>query len=1364
MKKILVILALVFPLMVIGQTQTENYIKTTHYQTEEQNENTTLENDEKIESITYYDGLGRPKQNIAIRAGGNNQDIITPIVYDEFGRQAKEYLPYSNVSQQNSSQHYRDNNSLINNLNNYYTSKHSEDIEVNNENPYSEKVFEPSPLNRVEKQGAPGFAWKANLDNNLDHTIKYKYNLNTPEDEVKKFEVVFTNGVASLNLNEDYQTNSLYKNIIKNENWKQSDGNNNTVHEFKNDLGRVILKRSFNENEPHDVYYVYDNYGNLIYVIPPLASDNVFELITKPRPYVYNQSISIYDLLINDDGNPVSGGGSVRITIENSELNIIFGGGFTQATIDVTKTYPINAIHPIPDMNLGYLDVNEQSNRYTVYIENNQIKFIDNNPGTSGFSGFNHTFIKPLDSSLFSSVITDELELNEAILENLCYQYKYDKRNRLIEKKIPGKEKEYIVYNKLDQPVLTQDANLRKNHQWFFSKYDAFGRVVYTGVYTHTGEATQSEMQTELNAHYAGENPPKQFEEKLGSEGSYHYYSNVTFPTANLELLTVNYYDNHTFNKVGLTLPTGSIYEQAIATNVKGLATGAKVRVLGTNNWITTITVYDKKGRAIYVAGKNDYLGTTDIVQTKYDFTGKILKTRTRHQKGSEGEIVTLDVFTYDQAGRLKTQVQCIGDDCNDVATKANLTFNATVSTTQNHVAFNSITLSPGFHVVATSNLSFSAKIEPGGELITENTYDELGQLVQKKVGGSNGAGGLQTIDYSYNIRGWLKQINNPASLGTDLFGFAINYNVPTESLGATALYNGNISETIWKTANDNVKRAYGYQYDALNRITIATGNSNASYYNLGSTTNPVEYDKNGNITKLFRKGHTNEAATSFGTMDILDYGYDNGNKLVKVTDTGNTSYGFKDGANTNDDFEYDANGNLKIDRNKGITNIAYNHLNLPVQVDINNNTDNGTISYIYDAAGMKLRKIAVDNNTSITTTTDYAGNYIYKNGSLKMFFHPEGYFDVTGTPPSGELEGAYVYQYKDHLGNIRLSYSDSDNNGIISANAEIIEENNYYPFGLKHKGYNNNVSANANSVASKFKFGGKELSEELGLNTYDFGARNYDPAIGRWMNLDPLAEKMRRHSPYNYAFNNPINFTDPDGMAPWWINNGDGTWTAEAGDSAWSLAQDAGISAEEANKIVESQLGSNYIGEDGQLKSDVEVGDVVTVTNFSDKSNSTPNESSVNISESESSPALSFEKGQEVNMKVTSKTWGEITAGPLGANYNQLSIEYNGEKIESSGVATGAGLGTEFLTKTGGDTVTFHTDMSGGSLLEVFNQTGLTISKSGGAVVSFGTITGYDSAQKMNKLWSVKVRGSGLKGGVSSDRSTAPFKEKNKK
>ncbi|MBZ9731319.1 RHS repeat-associated core domain-containing protein [Salegentibacter sp. JZCK2] len=115
------------------------------------------------------------------------------------------------------------------------------------------------------------------------------------------------------------------------------------------------------------------------------------------------------------------------------------------------------------------------------------------------------------------------------------------------------------------------------------------------------------------------------------------------------------------------------------------------------------------------------------------------------------------------------------------------------------------------------------------------------------------------------------------------------------------------------------------------------------------------------------------------------------------------------------------------------------------------------------------------------------------------------------------------------HLGNIRLSYSDADNNGSVNS-SEILDEKNYYPFGGEHAGYNTAVKG----TYHPYGFGGKEENDELGLQWMDFGARNYDKWLGRWMNLDPLAEQMRRHSPYNYAFDNPIKFIDPDGMAPY--------------------------------------------------------------------------------------------------------------------------------------------------------------------------------------------------------------------------------------
>jgi len=182
------------------------------------------------------------------------------------------------------------------------------------------------------------------------------------------------------------------------------------------------------------------------------------------------------------------------------------------------------------------------------------------------------------------------------------------------------------------------------------------------------------------------------------------------------------------------------------------------------------------------------------------------------------------------------------------------------------------------------------------------------------------------------------------------------------------------------------------------------------------------------------------------------------------------------------------------------------------------------------------------------------ASQAIPSRPTLQFFPTAEGYYDYVGKK--------YVYQYKDHLGNVRLSYAKNPATQVL----EIIEENNYYPFGLKHKGYNDYADN-----SHKYKYNGKELQDELQLNVYDYGARNYDPAIGRWMNIDPLAEKMRRHSPYNYAFNNPLRFTDPDGMSPDDIIL---TFTSESAKASYE-------------SVVNKGLGDSYklnIGDNGRV------------------------------------------------------------------------------------------------------------------------------------------------------------------------------------
>ncbi|GAA4276091.1 DUF6443 domain-containing protein [Aquimarina mytili] len=643
-------------------------------------------------------------------------------------------------------------------------------------------------------------------------------------------------------------------------------------------------------------------------------------------------------------------------------------------------------------------------------------------------------------------------------LAELCYQYRYDSRNRLVEKKIPGKGWECIAYNKLDQPIMSQDKRLKIAKQWLFSVYDAYGRVAYTGM--DRGNAkSRTEIQTLADA------TGKQYVTKTATPNTYAgttiYYTKDAYPGSFDAIHTINYYDDYVFDTDGITLPT-TVYGEPVSTQTKTLSTGNKVLVLGTNKWITTLFGYDKKGRVIWSATKNNYLQTLDIAEMKLDFVGKVVETKATHTKGSNVPIVTIEKFTYDHLGRVIKQTHKVNDQ--------------------------------------------------EEEVIAQHTYDAIGQLTQKKVGEgittAIGIEGLQNLDYQYNVRGWLKGINDVDNLGADLFGFRLHYNNPTTG---TALYNGNISQQYWRSANtDNSLKNYAYSYDALNRLTGAVDNTGRY------TVSGITYDRMGNILSFQRNGLQNGGV--FNDMDQLTYSYDSGNKLLQVTDHGNKAYGFKDGTNINDDdFEYDDNGNMIIDRNSGITDIKYNYLNLPYQVTINGKM----ISYVYGANGVKQLK-AVGN-----IYTNYAGNFIYENGKLQFFNHPEGYIEPTITS-TGVEKYEYTYQYRDHLDNIRLSYADSDKDGIVTQ-TEIKEENNYYPYGLKHQGYNNVVAGRNH----KFGFGGKEEQDEFGIEWIDITARNYNPALARWMNIDPLAEQMRRHSPYNYAFNNPIFFMDPDGMAP---------------------------------------------------------------------------------------------------------------------------------------------------------------------------------------------------------------------------------------
>ena len=381
-------------------------------------------------------------------------------------------------------------------------------------------------------------------------------------------------------------------------------------------------------------------------------------------------------------------------------------------------------------------------------------------------------------------------------------------------------------------------------------------------------------------------------------------------------------------------------------------------------------------------------------------------------------------------------------------------------------------------------------------------TYDQGERL---KSDSRNGNAKLKT-EYAYNVRSWTKSIT-----GT-LFSQTLNYQEAIT--GNTPCYNGNISSMSWKAGSETSQRGYRFTYDGLSRLKDAlygegaTLSANTDRFNEQVT----GYDKMGNILGLKRYGQT--AASSYGLIDHLALTY-NGNRLQAVKDAAtNSVYGngteFKDGSNQTTEYTYDKNGNLTKDLNKDISKIGYNLLNLPDEVTFANGN---SIRYEYAADGTKLR--TVHKTGATTLTTDYCGNAVYENGVLRMLLNEAGYVSFP--------DRKFHFYLKDHQGNTRV-VADKDGN--------VEETNAYYPFG---------GTFTSTASVQPYKYNGKELDQKNGLNWYDYGARQYDAAIGRWHVVDPMSEKYYNFSLYNYCANNPMKYVDYNGDSITVLNLGYG-------------------------------------------------------------------------------------------------------------------------------------------------------------------------------------------------------------------------------
>jgi RHS repeat-associated protein len=699
--------------------------------------------------------------------------------------------------------------------------------------------------------------------------------------------------------------------------------------------------------------------------------------------------------------------------------------------------------------------------------------------------------------------------------KELYFVYEYDERDRMISKKIPGKQIEYMVYDNWDRVIFTQDGNRRLAEEWYYIKYDSLSRPIETGLYKHPGGCpTAAALQQQVNSLQMPVSTGAVLYDDIIDQTNHNYQytnyhatdriimeppggvgrfivdanNNYTFIAQIIDFpepqycgpLTYSYYDDYdinddntpdyTFNTAvnsasGVLSPGVSL----TPTNyVNGLPTVFKARVLGTGIYLATVTFYDKKGRAIQTQEDN-YIGGKQIISTEYSFSGKPKVVYTQHTSaGTTTPTVTLvEKFTYDHRERLKAHTHKINNDA-----------------------------------VHT---------------IMGNTYNVIGQLQSKKHDAS-----WQNTNYTYHIRGWLKKINDKdlAVETTDLFGMELYYED-----GASPLYNGNISATSTQAKDGSGTlqglNTYQYTYDEINRLLNAqhTGLHNASE-------GPISYDDNGNILTLKRNGFTDVGVP--GQIDNLTYHY-YGNQLLAVDDPAITTGYSEDYTDlipytTSADYLYDANGNLVLDKNA--VKVVYNIHNLPDTVYFIGTgialIPGKYIAFTYDAAGNKLRKRFVDPTTGVDKTYYYASQFFYTKNSvsdpieLTEITHAEGI-------AQRKVSNVYTYYYHltDHLGNVRVVYTKEGSNYVT------LSIRDYYPFGMEHR---TGLPPDASDVSYKWGFNGMEKDNEIfgAGNSYTADFWQYDSRLGRRWNVDPVVEN--NISPYATFGNNPIYYADPLG------------------------------------------------------------------------------------------------------------------------------------------------------------------------------------------------------------------------------------------
>ena len=746
--------------------------------------------------IQYLDGLGRPLQSVNWQGSPAKKDVVQVFEYDAFGREVKKYNPYA--EQQGADGSFK--GSALSSQAAFYGASGWDPSVKQTGFPFSLSVMEPSPLNRLLEQGSAGAAWQPVPGGTSGHTAKMEYGTNVAG-EVKLW-TVNAGGASSV----PWPAGKLYKSTMKDENWVS--GKAGITEEFKDFEGRVVLKKVWKTDlESYSTYYVYDDLGNLRYVLPPAVNEN--------------------------------------------------------------GKYPLNS-----------------------------------------FSETDHVFT------------------------TFIYGYHYDGRKRLQQKKVPGKSWEWLMYNKLDQVVISQDGNQRaQTPQLFtFNKYDASGRLVITGYVEAPGTPADTNVaQLDRGALQFGQqtlDAETVLWETRDNGNTETGYNDLSMPQSGnngvqltRNFRTINYYDDYAFNGniFGGPSPT-----QVGSSKTKGLLTGTKAAIEGTTYMILTVYYYDEEGRVIQTRTELSQFGT-DVTDNTYNFAGELTSSLRTYTVNNQPTTIA-SRYTYDHQGRKVLSFSKIGS--------------------QDEVALSKL------------------------------DYNELGQLKTKSLHSVNGSPFAQHSDFRYNERGWMK------SATANEFSMELKYED-----GLLPQFNGNISAQNWGMGL-SLSNGFNYNYDKLSRLTKAVSsgismseeltydemgnisgldrdNSGMKAYSydgnrllsVNGLTGNYEYDVNGNAVKDGRNGMSltynilNLPVSANNGTDYINYVYDaTGRKLAKYYNGVYRSYV--------DGIEGDVSGIQLIHTDEGVA--QNNNGTYTYQYNLSDHL--GNVRYSFDIYGGVVRRLQSDD------------------------------------------------------------------------------------------------------------------------------------------------------------------------------------------------------------------------------------------------------------------------------------------------------------------------------------------------------------------------------------------------------------------